>query len=408
MGSRRLPRKEALAALLILWAAGLAAACESDGASVTATPTQTAPGTTAVAATASPTPDLVGRAPASVEDAAGRLGTFMATWIAPCAGAASLERAWGAVCASGDLDGDGRVDAAVLVPLPGNEARTPNPGVVFVSRAAGPGLERFPPGGEADASIVGRGILSIAERTGDARPDLVLLANSCGAHTCSSRVYIESWDGTAWRDFGPGVGIDSVEAISFGGTGINGQLVMRGGIINSVGAGPQRAATTTYTFDGVRWSARSILPDKAAYLFHAVRDADDLFDRAKFADAITAYTAAIDARDLKDWKLETNAADGRDSLKGYALLRIAVATAALGLDANRAMDAAIRDGKEPLFTNAAQAFRRGLQEGNGVHAGCLEVTQYLGTPGVPEIVRAMLDYGYGNHPVKTYREICPL
>jgi hypothetical protein len=300
------------------------------------------------------------------------------------------------------------MDAAVLVPLPRSEGRTPNPGVVFVRRAAGPGLERFPPDGEADASIVGRGIFGITERTGDGRPDLVLLANACGAHTCSSRVYVESWDGTAWRDFGPGEGIDSLDAMNFDGNGTKGELVMHGGIINSVGAGPQRAATTTYAFDGVRWSTRSVVPDKAVYLFHAVQDADELFDRAKFADAIAAYTAAVDSKNLKDWRLEADGSNGRDSLAGYALLRIAVATAALGLDANRAMDAAIRDGKETLFANAMQAFRRGLQEGNGVHGGCLEVTQYLGTPGVPEIVRGMFDYGYGNHPVKTYKDICPL
>jgi len=280
--------------------------------------------------------------------------------------------------------------------------------MVSVQRAAGPGLERFPPEGEADTSIVGRGIFAVADRTGDSRADLVLLTNVCGAHTCSSRVYIEAWDGTAWRDAGPGAGIDSLDTITFEGKGTAGELVVHGGVINSVGAGPQRAATTAYAFDGVRWSVKSVVPDKAVYLFHAVQDADELFDRAKFAEAITAYTAAVDSKTLKDWRQEADGANGRDSLAGYALLRIAVATAALGLDANKAIDAAIRDGKEPLFANAAQAFRRGLQEGSGVHGGCLEVTQYLGTPGIPEVVRAMFDYGYGNHPIKTYKDICPL
>jgi len=280
--------------------------------------------------------------------------------------------------------------------------------MVFVQRAAGSGLERLPPEGEADTSVVGQKVFALAERTGDARADLVLLANVCGAHTCSSRVYVEWWDGTAWRDAGPGTGVDSLDTISFDGKGTAAELVVHGGVINSVGAGPQRAATTAYTFDGVRWSIKSVLPDKPVYLFHAVQDADELFGRAKFAEAIAAYTAAADSKTLKDWRQEADGVNGRDSLAGYARLRIAVATAALGLDATRAMDAAIRDGNDPLFANAAQAFRRGLQEGNGVHGGCLEVTQYLGTSGIPEIVRAMFDYGYGNHPVKTYKEICPL
>ncbi len=92
----------------------------------------------------------------------------------------------------------------------------------------------------------------------------------------------------------------------------------------------------------------------------------------------------------------------------YSLFRIAVATAARGQDPTKALDAVIRDGKLELFANVALAFRKGLQDQGSVNAGCLEVTQYLGTPGIPEMIERMFDYGFANHPLKSYRDICPL
>lgn len=409
MGGRRLPGKEALAFPLILALAGLAASCRHGDAapapSATATLATSTPGATA---TDSPTPDLLGPPPRDPAEASTRLQAFLAAIPGPCAGAIMLQAAWDAACASGDLDGDGRIDTAVLVPIAAEDGRPPGTGLVLVKRASLDRLERFPPGGEADTSLSGKTIFGIAERTGDSRAELAILASTCGASTCSSRLYLESWDGSAWRDRGPATWIDGLDQVSFEGPGTRAKLIMHGGIINATGAGPQRAATTTFTFDGVGWGTRTVLPDPPAYLFHAIRDADELFDHGKFEEAARAYAAAIESKDLKDWRQEEDGTNGRDNLVGYALLRIAVATAARGEDANHALDSAIRDSKDPLFANAALAFRKGFQESGGVHGGCLEVTQYLGAAGVPELIRQAFDYGFANHPIKAFRDVCPL
>lgn len=405
MGRRRLPGKEAVAAALALFLVAAAAACASEGEGVQPSPTNTAPATTP---TPTSTPDPFGSPPRDAKEAAARIEPLLARAAAPCSDAAELHAAWGAACASGDVDGDGSADVAVLVPLPAGSGQTPHPGVVFVRRSGAPRLEQFPPAGEADSSIVGRSIFAVAERTGDGRADVILLANLCGASTCSSRVYVQSWDGTAWRDLGPGEGVSGLQRISFDGSGTRGKLVMYGGIISSPGAGPQRAATTTYEFDGVRWGAKTVLPDPPAYLFHAIQDADRLFAQGKFEEAAAAYAAAIESKDLRDWRAEMSLPGGRDELVAYSLFRIAVATAARGQDPTKALDAVIRDGKLELFANVALAFRKGLQDQGSVNAGCLEVTQYLGTPGIPEMIERMFDYGFANHPLKSYRDICPL
>lgn len=386
-----------------------AAACGSDGDGAMASPAHTPAGADVTArATATATPEPFGNPPRDAQDAAARLATALGRAAGPCADAAAMHLAWGAACASGDVDGDGTPDVAVLVPLPASTGQSPHPGVVFVQRSVSPGLQRFPQSGEADASIVGRSIFTLAERSGDGTAEVVLLANLCGASTCSSRVYVQSWDGSAWRDIGPGEGMSGLERVVFEGSGTGGRLVMHGGIIASPGAGPQRASTTAYTFDGVRWGKKTVIPDRPVYLFHATRDADALFAEGKFEEATKAYAAAIESRDLRDWRAETGLPGGRDELVAYALFRIAVATAARGQDPTRELDAVIRDGKSELFVNAAIAFRKGLQDQLSVNAGCLEVTQYLGTPGIPEMIERMFDYGFANHPLKGYRDICPL
>ncbi|MCL4230583.1 MAG: tetratricopeptide repeat protein [Dehalococcoidia bacterium] len=406
MGSRRLPGKKALAAALVLGLAGLAAACTAEGEEAEELPTSTATAPSAAVATA--TPDPFGTPPRDAKEAASRLAPILAKAAGPCSDAAALHAAWGAACASGDVDGNGLIDVAVLVPLPTGTGQTPHPGVVLLRREGREKLEQFPPAGEADASIVGRSIFAVAERTGDGRADVVLLANACGASTCSSRVYVQSWDGSAWRDLGPGEGMSGLGRIAFDGNGTGGRLVMHGGILNSPGAGPQRAVTVTYVFDGVRWGAKTVVPDEPTYLFHAIRDADAHFAQGKFEEASEAYRAAIESKELRDWRAEMSLPGGRDELVAYALFRIAVAVAARGQDPSKAVDAVIRDGKSELFVNAAMAFRKGLQDQLSVNAGCLEVTQYLGTPGIPEMIERMFDYGFANHPLKGYRDICPL
>jgi len=151
----------------------------------------------------------------------------------------------------------------------------------------------------------------------------------------------------------------------------------------------------------------SVVPDAPQYLIHAILDADALFASGRYPEAAVAYVSAAERTDLKDWQAEVGAGDGRGRLTGYARFRAAVAIAASGADATAAFDAAIARGTEQAFITATEAFRKGLKEGGSVHAGCLEATRYLTSPGVPAYLRLVFDYGYAN-PQKTAAEICPL
>jgi hypothetical protein len=312
--------------------------------------------------------------------------------------------AWEAVCASGDVDGDGAADSAYLVPLAGGRGVSPAPAAVVVQRTGAGHLDRFPFRDDADAGEIGRAMFSVAERTGEPPAELTFVSTRCGASNCVSRVEVFTWDGTAWRDVGPGEpGFDNPESIAWEG----GELVVRAGALNTTGAGPTRVSTLRYALAGGVYVVSAVEPDPAVYLFHAMLDADRLFDDGRFREAIEAYAAAIRDTSLRDWKAEIGQREGRQTLLAYALFRIAVAAAAAGDDPMAAIDAVIIEGKEPLFAEAAQAFRRGYLDGRSVVRGCIEVTRYFSSPAAKALLEERFDYGYAN-PRKGPAEVCPL
>ena len=354
----------------------------------------------------SPTPDPFASVPTDPAAAAKVLERAIPVGATdPCP--AALKSSWSALCATGDIDGDGKPDHAYLVAISPQGGRNPTPAAVLVRRAVTGHFETFPVDGDADRGELGRATFGISERTGDVAAELVFLSTSCGASNCASTVRVEHWDGSAWRDAGPGDAIDNLERAEWQGTKGLSRLVVYGGRLGSVGAGPTRSVTTTYTYTNARYTTLKAEPDPPVYLYHAILDADALFLAGKFEEATAAYQAAIANKNLKDWKAEAGRDPGQPALAGYALFRIAVATAARNQDANAALDEVIRSSKEPLFVNAAEAFRKGYQERQTVHGACLAVTDYLATQGIPDYVREMFDYGYANPP-RAYRDICPL
>lgn len=416
MGGRRLPPEKTVAGLVFAnVAVVLLAGCWGGGAAAEPTPVPT-PGITTTASMAppapSPTPDPLGNPPASALEARAGLQALLgpSRFAEPCHH--HLATAWSAQCRTGDVDGDGLPDAAWLIPLRQAAPQGPNPAVVFFRPTGAETIEEFATEGSADASILGAAVFSLADRDGEPGAELAYLVNSCSATACTSMVRIQAWDGTAWRDIGPGDdGVPATDHVTLEGEGPLSRIVFYGGKLD-VAAGPTRAATRTYELLGGRYRLTRAVHDPPEYLFHAVLDADALFAAGKFEEAIVAYRDLIGAEGLRDWKQETGRGEGRPALEGYALFRIAVATAALGHDPTEAIDAAIREGKEIVFSIAAQEFRKGFQEHGSVIAGCAEATKYLGTVGngadTPAYVARLFDYGYANQPARTYQDICRL
>ena len=402
MGRRRIPSRAPLAGLL----AGLVlvGACGGGpGRDPVSTPS---PATATASPTATPTatPDLIGPPPLTVAEAGARLAALLA------AGPLCIEPVklrWNAECMAGDFDGDGRADAAYVVPLPA--AGTRQPAAAFILRAAAP-MQTLAPDGAADTSQLARDLFRATDRSGDGRPDITVLLTSCAAD-CATRVLVQSWDGTSWREIGPGQAFDNLDRVTFTGTASTRTLSVRSQPLENRAVGPTREVTFSFALkDGV-YQFESATPATPTYLYHAIQDADARFLLGDYTGAITAYEAAIADPRLKDWQAEAGRGDGRARLSGYALFRISVATAASGQPEAvvlASFDRVIRDGGA-LFTQVTTAFRGGyLDQGARPRAGCQEAVAYLRQPSVRPFLDELFDYGPANLPRPAPEDVCPL
>ncbi len=376
---------------------------------VHSTATRTATPSPTHTPTPSPTPDPLADAPANANEA--QQGVEDALIAAPSeACPARLVSMWKVTCATGDFDGDGQPDTAFLVPLKPATGAASTPAIILVLPSTTKTIESLATAGTAgDASTLGTAFFT-ARPVPAAGKALAFLTTACSSSGCISQAHLERWDGTAWRDIGPGdAGIAALESATWDDAG---DLVLKGGQFSAAGAGPTRAVTVSYAYTDGRYTESSRVYAPPVYLFHAITDADAKFAAADWVGAIAAYQAAIDNTSLKDWKAEQGQSPGRPTLVSYALFRIAIATAAEGNDPSVALDKVIVDAKDPIFAYAAQQFRQGWQQTASVHGGCVAATAYLGTSNAsgdnPAYIKQAFNYGYANQPIKTYLDICPL
>gem|GEM_PF-5700673 len=405
---------------IVAAAALVAAACFGKGGGNGPTPAPQASSSANTTPTSLPTstPDPLTTPPASHLDARG--------WLERALGPTRFEppcpprlTAVGVACALGDANGDGLPELAYLVPVSIAGSQLPEPSAVFVRDSRSQELHEFSFDLTADSSIFGIAFFSLQDRNGDGLADLAYLQNICGVTGCRTRPVVQSWDGTAWRDIGPAdSGITNIDEARWEGAGRASKLVLHGGKLPPnapVEAGPTRAATTTYHLANGRFTVEKVDADAPEFLYHAVLDAEELFARDWLA-AIPAYEALAKDTGLKDWQARPGQDDRRPSLRGLALFRIALATAALQRDPatlNAALDRVILESKEPLFVNVAQQFRKGYNERGGVIGGCAEVNLYLSRPvegtDTRGYVTQLFNYGYANPPGSDWlQRICPL
>lgn len=419
MGGSRLPAARGITPLLLVLFLALAAACRGGEAEEQPTPAPTV-AQSAPAETPSPTPEVeptvvAFEPPLNAADARIRLEPLIAGGRDACP--EEVAETWQATCAFGDIDGDGETDIAVLFPLPKANPLPPNPGMVLVGRSSTGTADQFGQDGSVDASILGVSIFDVLDRDGREGLEVSYLRNTCTVSGCTSLVHVQRWDGTAWRDIGPGDdGVLNIETVAIEGQGEDTRIILRGGRSNVPAAGPTRIATHIYALENGRFSRESLELDPPEFLYHAVLEADAAFAAARnatgsWSDAIASYEAIIEDGELRDWKAENGQPAGRAALEGYALFRIAVATAASGEDPTPAIDRTILESAEQVFVTGAEEFRRGYQDGLGVSRACNQATAYFSTIrdgyDTPGYIAQLFDYGYEN-PRKTYLDLCPL
>ena len=387
-------------------------------ATATAAPIPAPSATPAAAAPAQPTATLVVTSPAKPQAAgcpavlAGYPDAITAylndkahtpdglkTWLASCNAVAQGQA--GVTVAA--LQSAKSADVVVAIADPASAAAEAK-GTLLVYHAQAAGGYTLAKQVDGEGAVA---LLKTGDINADGKSDLVWTDTTCGAHTCTSALYVDSWDGKAyqsWIEGSPKLTSADYAFMDVSAAGAGQEILINGGLIGSAGAGPQRGWTETYASpNGGPYKRIEKTYEKSPCLYHAILDADSaLSDWATqgFEPAITAYQTALADQTLTAcWTLQNEVGMLRD----YAQFRLVVAQvaggeAALGEEAAGKINAAAVKG-------LAQAFLKSYKASGSVIQACRDTTDYAKAH--PDAWQFMADWGYAN-PTFTVDEVCPL
>lgn len=399
-------------------------ACDSrvKSTSVT-TPAPVSSATVAAPPTPTPVPVAVPAKPASFSDYATTIAAYLTADPAAASGTclAELIAAWkmplvtaadGCIAANTDADPENEVVAVLTTKLTTPTATTdtqftivvfdPSPSGFKVAFESNPN-DVIPPGTTQPI----KPLLAAGDLNKDGGGELAYVTANCGASTCFETVHILKGTTTGYVSIAPPDGITMPFAdAKFEDTDGDGakELLLHGGAQGSVGAGPQRTRTETWAWNGTAYALRSTQQSKAAYLYHAVKDADALFAAAKYGDAETAYAAVVGDASLLVWMEEKHE---RNELESYSLFRAGLAVLLAGGDtakANGYFDRARAYHPQTLHDQLAGSFKAGYAAKGSVSVGCAAVRDDIAA-NLAEY-QAFWDFGYANPPFDA-DTICP-
>ncbi|MBI5283790.1 MAG: hypothetical protein HY874_01735 [Chloroflexi bacterium] len=398
------------------------AACTGGGGKATPTAPATTPAsTTAARPTAAPTRAPVPERPAVLKDYALVVAAYLsddaaAASSSPCL--AELYAAWkmpgltaADSCLSGNTDGDPADEVAAVFAQSGDDSsagisfgvtvfdRTPSGFRVAYESAIQPITT-------GAANTLDEILIAVGDVNADGIGELVYELPNCGAHTCFKNVYAVRGTAAGYVDLTPPSGISmEYPDLKFEDVDSDGkkEIVLYGGEIGSVGAGPQRKHTEVWAWDGAAYALRSKTFDSPTFLYHAVKDADALFAAANYAEAAEAYLAAVDDKALTSWK---SAPDERSELESYALFRAGLAAIAGGGDRENAIAFFARANAYAgtLHHQLAGSFAAAYGAKSNISGACAEVRDDI-RANLDEY-NAFWDFGYGN-PTFDADAVCP-
>ena len=163
----------------------------------------------------------------------------------------------------------------------------------------------------------------VRDLTGDGVPEILVMQEFCGAHTCSQAWEVLHWQSDHIENILEGRSDDLPSPIiEISGPLSDGSmtLAITGQGVLSVGAGPSRPMTRVW-----QWSAPDaqfvIMGEQLTaptFRIHAVHDADQAALIGEFNDALSYYNRTIEDPDLDDYPYGE---EGRAQLSAYALFR---------------------------------------------------------------------------------------
>jgi hypothetical protein len=313
--------------------------------------------------------------------------------------------------AAGDLTGEGIDEVVVSIFEP--DSLTMPPAGLLLIYACDENAYRLAFQEDSRPSQGAPGIRFLRDLNADGRAELVVSSASCGAHTCFEQVQVIQWDGTQFRNHLEGETSDlPYPSIYLSPTGEDElyDLQVTGSGFGSVGAGPQRNVTRTWSFseDTQRWQISEFRQEPSNYRIHVLHDARAASEMGDYQSALMLYNRVISDTTLEDWD---NPQLEQAVITAFARYQMSVIYSFQDRDSFagtilREMETAYPPGSPQRgYFEMAAAYIYAYQAG-GAQAGCQAVQDFAS--GSPDLLDPLgpQTFGYGN-PVFTLEDLCP-
>ncbi len=296
----------------------------------------------------------------------------------------------------------------VVATLVDPQAGTGSPLGVLVVLGAGPlGWDvLYQSGLAADVEV-----LALEDVNEDGNPDIVWTDTTCGARACFTTAHVTSFvdgDFRSWVNGSTTMASASVRLEDVMPQGSGQELVIQGGVIGAVAAGPQRPMTVVWgSPGGAPYVAMEQSYSPSFCLYHHVLDADAAMEAGSldnYAAAIAAYRAAADdPRLVACWTRPNELAE----LRAYALYRLAMAHAYAGdmAAAGAAADELRSRYPDDPLAELARLWLLAYRTARDDAAACAVAETFARRH--PDTWQRRADYGFAN-PAFTVEMLCPL
>ncbi len=310
-----------------------------------------------------------------------------------------------------DVNGDGVDDILVIYKNPRSTAATPETDLIILDGGkAGGGKVSFTIGHRAKAAGEVH-LLATEDLNDDKKPDVAWSVTTCGASTCFDTTEIYSWTGSEWQSWTKDpitMAYAQINLEEANKAGAGKEIVIKGGIYGSVGAGPQRGRTEIWgSVSGAPYTLLSKTYDASNCLYHVVLDANEAFLKGasdKFVASETLYTkAATDQSLTKCWVRDNELTE----LRSFSLFRLALVAANQGKAgvATDLISSLTATYKNTIYDKVGQVWLTNYAKGNDISRACAATNEFAKNN--QEATDVLADYGYAN-PSFTAADVCPV
>jgi hypothetical protein len=241
--------------------------------------------------------------------------------------------------------------------------------------------------------------------TGDGAGELIFIVGDCGASTCFDGINILAVANGAITNLIPGFEWVAFPTFDFvpSRQGAAQDLLVQEGYLESVSAGPQRAITDTWAFNGTVFTFTMRAKEPPVHRIHALQDADDAFRRNDLAAANALYQRVIGDPGLQSWQGSAPLRNEPEVLAAFAYVRLmqTAATAGDTVSLDAAHDALLMAAPEgspgEIFAQLGEAFYNAYQQGAEYQQACDATVRFAQKNQNTFIVLGRETFGYANN-----------